>query len=108
MKVICGKCGSEASSKCPISRNIFPSRASEGESNFWQGMGFELKPADNVSMRLSVTMLVFGDQSEEEALRRLFLKIRQIPKDQLAQYICKHSYRHTEDCMFCDHKMVDV
>jgi len=87
---------------------VFPSESSREESDFWQGMGFKLEPAgqgwSEGTMRLSVTMLVFGE-SEEEAMRRFILKMRSIPKEEMDKYLCKHKYEHTMDCPFCSFKM---
>lgn len=103
MKVICSKCGSTASSKCPNSRTIFPK--DQAESNFWQGMGFELKPAGDREgvFLLSVTMIVISPETEEEAMKRFVKKMQSMPDD--PKYLCKHSYEHTMDCVFCSFKM---
>ena len=109
MKVICKKCGTEANSKCPWSRSIFPSREGERESNFWHGMGFGLKPAGDGwkegVMRLSVTMIVIPPENEDEAMLRFVQKMRSIPEESMVRYLCRHTYEHTEDCSFCSFKM---
>jgi len=109
MRVVCSKCGTEGSSKCPDSRNIFPSRESEGESHFWHGMGFMLKPAGDGwkpgVMRLHVTMIVDPEEDEATAMERFVKKMQRIPKDKMDRYLCKHSYQHTTDCVFCGFKM---
>ena len=108
MKVVCSKCGSEANSKCPVLRTIFP--GDERESAFWYGMGFKLEDAgegwkEGVK-RLVVTMIVTPGESEDVAMMRLAKRMQSIPEDQMERYCCKHAYKHTVDCLFCSHKMV--
>lgn len=111
MRIICKKCGTEAHSKCPSMRSIFPSRESEEESNFWHGMGFELKPVEAGEhwkpgvKRLTVTMIVFPDEDEATAMKRFVEKMKRIPDAEMDRYLCKHSYVHTEDCRICSFKM---
>ena len=105
MLLVCSKCGSTASSKCPSQRTIFPTQESEKESNFWFGMSFGLKPAgegwkEGVN-RLNVTTIVLTDETEGEAMRRFIAKMRSIPIDEMDRYLCKHVYPHSEDCHIC-------
>ena len=112
MLVVCSKCGSQGSSKCPWTRTIFPTRESERESNFWQGMSFCLEDAGDGwqegTKQLKVTMLKWAEGNEEDTLRMFIKKIKSIPDDELDRYVCKHDYRHTEDCSFCSFRMEAV
>lgn len=110
MQVICTKCGNKAHSKCPMMRSIFPDEEGVEESYFWQGMSFDLIDAgeDHIEgiKKLRLLMLHFPGDTEEETMKLLIRKIKQIPDDKLDSYVCKHRYRHTENCQICSFVLV--
>ena len=81
---------------------------------FWFGMSYSVGDVPKNSgwkegtQRLIVTMVVEKGEPEEVALKRFIEKFGRIPKDEMDRYICKHSYRHTEDCSYCSFKMEKV
>jgi hypothetical protein len=71
-------------------------------------MGFRLEPAgqgwkEGVT-RLHVTM-ISPEVNESEAMLLLIRRLKSIPEEKMAQYLCKHTYVHTEDCIFCGYKV---
>lgn len=111
MKVVCSKCGSEGSSKCPVLRTIFSTPKTDRESSFWFGLGYELEEVKEGTgwkpgtQQLKVTMVIGPELTEEDAMKNFIRRMKSVPDDQLDSYVCKHSYEHTMDCVFCSFKL---
>jgi len=109
MIVTCENCGIQASTKCPSSRTIFPLEEHKGENIFWMGKGYKIGPAgkgwQQGTQSLTLTSIVMPEETQEQALTRLFLEIQQIPEADMEQYVCRHTYFHSEDCHICGHVM---